>query len=130
RHVRELARAAAEGEARTLAVDVEAAREVDRERQPLRQAAALRREPHRPREALDRQLDARERADVARPDAGAADDAIGGDAARRRLHGSDATVTHVDPRRRAALADVGARFARIPLHDRLGRRVAVALAER
>ena len=40
---------------RPLAVHVEARREVDRQRQPLRQAGVLRREPHRARLALDRE---------------------------------------------------------------------------
>src|SRR5581483_2113539 len=74
--------------------------------------------------------DARMLADLARPDAGAADDDLRGDRARWSLDADDATVAHRDRGCGAALADLGSRLSRVPLHDRLGRRVAVALAER
>src|SRR5919197_221761 len=79
RDVLELPLPAAECDPCSLAMEVEARREVDRQRQLARQAAVVGREPHRAREPLDRQHDARQRADVARPDAGAADDRVGCD---------------------------------------------------
>src|SRR5581483_3821703 len=103
RNVGELALASPEGEAGTLPVHVEAGREVDLERQPFGQAAVLRREPHRARLAFDGARNTRERADLARPDARAADDDLGGNGALARLDRDDPAVAYRDARRRAPL---------------------------
>src|SRR4029077_8083883 len=97
----ERALTAAEREPRPLAVEVEAGREVDRQRQPRRQSTVLRREPHRARLAVHRQLDTGERTDLSRPDARAADDRVRRDATARRLDSDDAALAHVDARERA-----------------------------
>src|SRR5581483_3743764 len=95
--------ATAEDEARPLAVEVEAGREVDRQRHALREPAVLGREPHPPRLADDRDLHAGEPADLGRPRAGGADDAAGRDPALRRLDRLDPAAADVDPCDRAAL---------------------------
>ena len=126
----ERALAPAEREPGPFAVEVEAGREVDRQRHALRQPAVLRREPHRARLALDGERDACERADLARPHARAADDGVGRDRPVARLDADDPPRAHVDAGRGAALPDRRARLARVVLNDRLRRRVAVARAVR
>src|SRR5258708_15146593 len=102
-HLLELALTSAECEARPFAMEVEATREVDRQRQLLGKAAVPRREPHRARLALDRNVDARERADLLRPDARATDDGVRGDPALRCLYPGDGSTPDGDAGRRAAL---------------------------
>src|SRR4029078_8560467 len=109
---------AAESDSLSLAVEGEARREVDRDRQRVRQAAVLRREPHVARLALHRDLDAGERTHLARPDARATDDRVGGAPALARLDGLDpAVAVDLDAGRLAALDD--AQAAGVPLDDRL-----------
>ena len=119
--------AAAEGDSGAFAVEVEAGREVDGQRQPRRQPAVRRREVHPALLAADRNVHAGHRADLPRPGAGAADDRLRRDPALGRLDGHDPAFGDIDADDVAALADVEA--ARVPLHDVLGRDVAVELAE-
>ena len=93
-------------------MEVEARREVDRERQRVGEPAVLGREPHVARLPLDRDLDAGERAHLARPDAGAADDRVGGDPALARLDACDPVRrVDLDAGRLAALHDASGRGA-------------------
>src|SRR5437762_7895219 len=80
---------AAEDEAWAFAVEVEAAREVDRERKLLGQAARLRRVVHPAGLADDWQVDPDQGSDLARPDARRADDHFRLDAPLGRLDAED-----------------------------------------
>src|SRR5438046_10697526 len=107
-------------------MEVEAGREVDSQRDALREAAVLRREEHPARLAAHRQVDACKCGNLGRPGTRRTRDGAGRDGPARRLDADDAPGADVDPGRGAALANV--QSTRVPLHDRLRRRVAVELA--
>ena len=71
--------------------------------------------------------------ELARPDAGREDHALGRDRPVRRLDAGHASAVGEDARRRARLLDVRAALGGVPrvsLHDEVGRDVARALVER
>ena len=121
-----------EEEARALAVEVEAGREVDRERDPVGQSWRRTGEADLAEVRLDRQLDSDEPCDLGRPDAGGAYDRPCVDAAERRLDATDIAAGDVDPVERAAGDDrrsVRPGGGRVSLRDRLRARVAVERRE-
>ena len=127
RHLLQRLLPSAEDEARPLAVEVERRGEVDRQRQPLGQAAVPGREPDPALLALDRQVDAGQRRDLVRPGARAADERAAADRPLRGVDGRHPPGFHAHAGHLTALADVDP--TRVPLDDRLRGGVPVELAE-
>ena len=119
--------AAAEGERRSFAVEVETGREVDRQRELAREVRGVLGEEHPAALPGERQLETHGRRELPRPDSRSADDAVGSDRAAGRLDADDAIAVHQDPRRGARLLDVRASLrgaARVALNDEIGGHIA------
>ena len=118
-------------QAAAFAVEVEAGREVDRQRQLVRQVGHRRGEQHLPAQRRDVERHADQLPARARPRSRGADDRARGDGPVRRAHAGDDAVAHVDPLDRRGDREVRAvlaRAERVALHDRLGRGVRVGVA--
>src|SRR5262245_7730790 len=114
-------------------MEVEARREVDRQRNPVREAWRRPGEPDLAEVRLDRQLEADETAELGGPDAGCTHNRPRIDRAECGLDPDDGSVRRLDARDRAAGENRGpvrTCSRRVPLSDRLRARVAVEGAER